>query len=84
MDAKALQSVESTKCMKLKNKYKVHAFVVSLPRLVDLVLRPGIVDCFFFFGGERLQFDEGHGTQDACEREQDRLLRGRYKHTRMA
>ena len=27
---------------------------------------------------------KGHGTQDDCEREEERLIGGRYNHTRMA
>ena len=27
---------------------------------------------------------KGHGTQDDCEREEDRLIEGRYNQTRMA
>ena len=69
--------------MPLKNKYKVNAFVVSLPRLVDrllragvvdLVLRAGIVDGFFFFGGKGNSLVKG--MVGDCEREEERLMGG--------
>jgi hypothetical protein len=37
----------------------------------------------FLYWGERLKVGEGHDTQDVCEREEDRVIEGRYTNKRM-